>query len=301
MDASHLAALVSCKDLAEPCRVSPEALYLASLSTQASRSAVAGSLARARALLGPLPWHEVRREHLVALVATLSAQGYAARTVNHALAAVKGVLKQCWLQGTLPDRAWHLCGEAKGLTVETPPTGRHVPREETSPALRDGSPRARALLAVLLGCGLRRSEAAGLDAADLDAATGELTVRGKGNKTRLVYAAGPVLDALRAWLALRGPWEGALFVREQAGGSARGRRRMTGAGIGFVVGRAFDGKATPHDLRRTFVGSLLDAGVDLATVQALAGHSDPATTARYDRRPLRRRAEACAALSATFV
>ena len=56
-------------------------------------------------------------------------------------------------------------------------------------------------------------------------------------------------------------------------------------------------RLTPHDFRRTWVGALLDEDVDLVTVQALAGHADPKTTARYDRRGAAAKARAIGALA----
>nr|BFF25847.1 hypothetical protein GCM10025732_38120 [Glycomyces mayteni] len=71
---------------------------------------------------------------------------------------------------------------------------------------------------------------------------------------------------------------------------------MTGQAIADLLTKrlveAGQRRHTPHDFRRTFIGELLDAGVDLAITQSLVGHASPATTARYDRRPARRSREA---------
>jgi site-specific recombinase XerD len=147
--------------------------------------------------------------------------------------------------------------------------------------------RDAALLALLYGSGLRRAEAVALDLADYDQQAGTLRVRGKGNKERLAHLSDGAAAALDGWLAVRGAWAGPLFVSINKGGALQ-QRRLSGQGI-LHIGRqrqraAGIGAFSPHDLRRTFIGDLLDAGADLSTVQQLAGHAQIQTTARYDRR-----------------
>jgi site-specific recombinase XerD len=148
--------------------------------------------------------------------------------------------------------------------------------------------RDAALLAVLYGSGLRRSEAVTLDLDAYDAVTGALTIRaGKGQKDRISYASAGSRQAVASWIATRGDEPGPLFVPINKGGRII-VRRMTDQAVLYTLQRratqAGVSSFSPHDLRRTFVSDLLDAGADIATVQRLAGHANVATTARYDRR-----------------
>ncbi len=96
---------------------------------------------------------------------------------------------------------------------------------------------------------------------------------------------GPFLEA---WLELRGDGPGPFFCPIDRVGTLRLPQAMTGEAIRQLLGRrrAAAGLAalSPHDLRRTYAGDLLDAGADLPAVQQLLGHASPATTSRYDRR-----------------
>jgi len=134
---------------------------------------------------------------------------------------------------------------------------------------------------------VRRAELAGLDLADWSADPPTLRVRGKGDKERLVPLAGGAAAATRAWLRARGDHPGGLFLPVNKGGRICNDRLGAGAIYATLRKRLVEAgvaRLSPHDLRRTFVGDLLDAGIDLATVQRLAGHASPTTTARYDRR-----------------
>lgn len=147
--------------------------------------------------------------------------------------------------------------------------------------------RDAAMISILMA-GLRRSEAVNLDVSDFEPKTGGLTVRrGKGMKDRTTYLPAGATAAVEDWLAIRGDEPGPLlYPVDKAGQIAP--RRLTDQAVMFVLQklavRAGVEAFSPHDFRRTFITELLDTGADVITVSRLAGHADPATTAKYDMR-----------------
>ncbi|MDP9375205.1 MAG: tyrosine-type recombinase/integrase, partial [Chloroflexota bacterium] len=207
---------------------------------------------------------------------------------------LRGIAREAYHLGQLTAEDYERIKGLKPARGERLPAGRSASRGELAALLlacaadlgpagvRDG-----ALLALLYAGGLRRAEAAALDLADYDPGEGAVRVRGKGNKERRVYLTGGVTAALTDWLATRGPAPGPLFRPVNKARRVVPRRLSAQAIYAILQKRAGEvglAHLSPHDLRRTFVGDLLDAGADLSTVQGMAGHANIATTARYDRR-----------------
>ena len=145
--------------------------------------------------------------------------------------------------------------------------------------------RDRALLALLYGCGLRVSEAAGIRVEDVDFAEKFVRVLGKGSKERLIPFGRSTDRALKAYLNGPRMRQEATMVADRLflGRGGKGLSRM---GIWLIVrkaaGKAGLGKRVhPHTFRHSFATHLLQAGADLRSVQAMLGHTSVSTTQIY--------------------
>jgi integrase/recombinase XerD len=154
------------------------------------------------------------------------------------------------------------------------------PRGTAPTALRD-----RALLELMYACGLRASEAIGIEISDVDLELAVLRARGKGSKERVVPIGRAAIQAVRIYLErgrpalVHGGIVAHLFVNFRGEPLTRQglykivRRHATSAGLAD--------RMSPHTLRHTFATHLLAGGCDLRSVQEMLGHADVATTQLY--------------------
>lgn len=210
---------------------------------------------------------------------------FSERSIARSVIAVRGLHRYLRAEEEAPDDA------AAG--VAAPSVGRSLPKPlsvedviRLLESIGDSSPRDlrdRAALELMYGAGLRISETTGADIDDVDPVEHLVTVRGKGDRERIVPFGEPAARALEAWsvrgrptLAARGP---ALFVNLRGGRLGRQglwgivHRRAREAGLGDAV--------TPHTLRHSFATHLLDGGADVREVQELLGHASVTTTQVY--------------------
>jgi len=248
------------------------------------QAATALLLLAAQTRLDALDPAQIRR-----FVAALHARGLSGRTLGLTLSAWRGLYR--WLARQRGFRNNPVQG------VRAPKSPRGLPKvlsveqaqrllEIEAGALVDDAAAVRdaAMFELLYSSGLRLSELVSLDVGDgrLDLVAGEVTVTGKGRKTRTVPVGARAREALKGWLARRvglaRSGETALFVGARGARIAPGtvRTRLSA----WALRRGIDA-VHPHMLRHSFASHVLQSSQDLRAVQEMLGHASIATTQVY--------------------
>lgn len=166
--------------------------------------------------------------------------------------------------------------------------------DPSNPSGQEKALRDKAILELLFSTGLRVSELCGLDDDSINLDRDEFSVRGKGEKVRLVFLSDAARKAVKDYLAKRKGFGTALFLNNSkinpsnSSGQAKNSRenRLTPRSVERIV-RAYAIKAgiskkfTPHTLRHVFATDLMQNGADIRSVQMMLGHSSVSTTQIY--------------------
>lgn len=214
------------------------------------------------------------------------------RTQNYYLIALRSFLKflrKRDIAGLSPEKIELAKVPERSLDLISPTELRRLLKAAEGTDYK--SLRDKAILELLFATGLRVSELCALDS-DIDLSRDEFSVRGKGEKVRVVFFSDESKTALRAYLKARKDMHEALFVtippQPKADGEASKRipTRLTSRSIERMI-KVYGAKAgitkkvTPHVLRHSFATDLLSNGADIRSVQQLLGHSSITTTQIY--------------------
>lgn len=209
-------------------------------------------------------------------------------TQNYYLIALRGLLKYLIgkdVQALSPDRI--TLSKAKGQEIIFLEPEEIEQIINTIPTASIGQFRDRAIFRLLFSSGLRISELTSIKRNQTSLTRGEVTVIGKGSKTRLVFFSDEALEELKRYLAKRKDGNPYLFVQHRQDGTpADLRRPISPRSIQRSLARwatlaGITKPVTPHKLRHSFATDLLRNGADLRSVQQLLGHTSVATTQIY--------------------
>lgn len=226
--------------------------------------------------------------HLTAL----RASGTSASSINQRLTAIRKLASEAADNGLIDYATAQAIAKTEGVRHEGTRLGNWLskkqaqalldaPSDATTKGIRD-----RAVLAVLLGCGLRREECAGLTVEHIQQREGRWVVVdliGKRNKMRSVPMPSFAKAAVDAWVKVAGIKAGALFLSIRKGGNVQAEG-MTSQAVRDVVAEYSKGiglTVAPHDLRRSFAKLAHKGGSTIDQIQLSLGHSSVQTTERY--------------------
>lgn len=193
------------------------------------------------------------------------------------LAILRGVLREAQQLGQISAEEFQQIASIEAVRGTDPPEGQVLSKDDLAALFlacqaedSNLSRRDAAILAMLYGCGLRRTEVVDLDLADYDSATGIVSVHArKGKKAGQRYTVSGQADLIKSWLEMRGDAEGPLFCPVLRSGRIR-LRRLSASTVPHIVERCAVRARIVHFssrvLRRTMIDNLLTAGADIRQV-----------------------------------
>lgn len=227
------------------------------------------------------------REEVVAFLESLQAGGLSASSSARKLSAIRQFHKFLCADGLRPDDPTRIVASPKArrglpkvLSVAEIDILLSTAEAEAAGEGTPGAPRLYVLLELLYATGMRVSELVSLKRAAVMRDASFLTVRGKGNKERIVPVNDRARDAIKAYLKTLEP---GIFLFPANGEEGYLSRQVFARDLKSLAGRTGIGAArvAPHVLRHAFASHLLAGGADLRVVQTLLGHADISTTQIY--------------------
>jgi integrase/recombinase XerD len=248
-------------------------------------------------ILGFLPWLAMRGQGMDKAAVNayrryLEAAGLAASSINQALAAVRKLAVEAADAGWMSDASAQAVKTAPGVKVTGSRTGNWLTKEQARDLLdapdaaKLSGLRDRALLALLVGCALRRDEAARLLVADVQQRDGRWVIvdmAGKHGRIRTVPMPSWTKVAIDAWTTAAGITDGSLLRPVHKSGEVVAGPMTPQAIYARVLryARGLELAIAPHDLRRTFAQLARKGGAPIEQIQISLGHASIATTERY--------------------
>lgn len=225
---------------------------------------------------------------------TLEADGYAPATINQHLAAIRKLAREAALNGLLDAAIAAGIEQVESVRQHGVRVGNWLDRKQAQAVINapDGhslkGKRDRALLALLVGCALRRSEAIALTMADIQQRDGRWVIvdlRGKHGRIRTVPVPAWVKQAVDVWMEAAGISSG-FILRAMNRHDRIAGESLSGEAVRAITSQyGLRGAATPelrpHDLRRTCAKLCRASGGELEQIQMLLGHASIQTTERY--------------------
>jgi site-specific recombinase XerD len=244
-------------------------------------------------------WHhengrpELNKALVQKYVSFLRSAGFSAANINLRLSAIRKLAAEAEDNDLIDAKIANGIRAVRGVPKRGRRTGNWLTREEaqlwlnapdigTLKGLRD-----RAVLAVLIGCGLRRAEAASLTISHIQKREGRwaiVDIVGKRDKMRTVPMPSWTKSAIDSWTYSARIDEGIIFRRVNKSGRVMGSKITEQAIYNIVVEYAEQLRKTgisPHDLRRTFAKLAHKGGAPIDQIQLSLGHDSILTTERY--------------------